>query len=257
MSEHIQVEKQDYTLVVRINRLESKNALNHAMYNSLTDAIATAEADKGVRCLLITGSPDCFTAGNDLSDFSKGLSDDFQSTPVGQFLFALTSATKPIVAAVNGPAIGIGTTMLLHCDLVFAGNNTRFQMPFAALGLCPEGGSSLLLPIWLGRVRANELLMLGDAFSAAKADRLGLINHVCEPQDTEKAALDACQRLSAQPPASIRATKALLNQPSADQLKAAMLAEGDVFAELLRSPEAAEAFKAFGEKRKPDFSQFS
>src|SRR5690606_28328238 len=141
---------------------------------------------------------------------------------------------KPIVAAVNGPAVGIGTTMLLHCDLVFAGSNTRFQMPFANLGLCPEGGSSLLLPSWLGRVRAAELLMLGDAFSADDAARLGLINRICEPAATEATALEACQRLAAQAPAAIRATKALLNRPNLEQLKETMLAEGQLFAERLK-----------------------
>jgi enoyl-CoA hydratase/carnithine racemase len=257
VSDNIQVEKHNRTLVVRLHRPERKNALTHAMYTGLGDAMATAEADSDIRCVLFTGSAECFTAGNDLSDFSEGLPGDFQSTPVGRFLFALANATKPVVAAVNGPAVGIGTTMLLHCDLVFAGNNTRFQMPFATLGLCPEGGSSLLLPTWLGRVRASELLMLGDAFDAEKADKLGLINRVCEPQETEKSALEACERLCAQPPAAIRATKALLNRPPADQLKAALLAEGELFAERLQSPEASEALKAFSEKRKPDFSRFS
>src|SRR5690606_37590011 len=128
---------------------------------------------------------ECFTAGNDLSDFSAGLPGAFRETPVGRFLFLLATATKPVVAAVNGPAVGIGTTMLLHCDMVIAGDNARFQMPFANLGLCPEGGSSLLLPAWLGRVRAAELLMLGDAFTAEDATRLGLVNRTCSPAETE------------------------------------------------------------------------
>ena len=147
--------------------------------------------------------------------------------------------------------------MLLHCDLVFAGNNTRFQMPFANLGLCPEGGSSLLLPSWLGRVRAAELLMLGGAFTAEDAQRLGLINQVCEPSQTETKALEACARLAAQPPAAVRATRELLNRASGDALKTTMLAEGKLFSERLKSPENAEAIKAFTEKRKPDFSSFS
>ncbi len=168
----------------------------------------------------------------------------------------LASATKPVVASVNGAAVGIGTTMLLHCDLVFAGNNTAFQMPFASLGLCPEGGSSLLLPSWIGRVRSAELLMLGGAFSAEEALRLGLINRVCEPEQTEANAFEACQRLTEKAPAAIRATKALLNKPTIEALRDTVLEEGQLFAERLKSPEAAEAFQAFMEKRAPDFSRF-
>lgn len=256
MSELIQTERKDRVLVVRINRPERKNALNHAMYTALAEALESAEKTTDIRCTLFTGSSDCFTAGNDLSDFAEGLPGDFESTPVGRFLFGLANATKPVVAAVNGPAVGIGTTMLLHCDLVFAGNNTRFQMPFANLGLCPEGGSSLLLPTWLGRVRASELLMLGGAFDAEQADRLGLINRICDPEATEQTALDACQALAAQPPAAIRATKALISRPNKETLSATLLAEGELFGERLKSAEAAEAFSAFKEKRKPDFSQF-
>lgn len=257
MTDLILTEKNDQVLVVRINRLDRKNALNHEMYTALGDAIEAAHEDAGIRCVLFTGSEDCFTAGNDLSDFAEGLPGDFEESPVGRFLFLLASATKPVVAAVNGPAVGIGTTMLLHCDLVFAGTNTRFQMPFANLGLCPEGGSSLLLPSWIGRVRAAELLMLGGAFTAEDAYRLGLINRICEPTQTEAAALEACRQLAAQPPAAIRATKELLNRPTQGQLKDTLLAEGRLFGERLKSEEAAEAFNAFMEKRKPDFSRFS
>ncbi|BES70915.1 enoyl-CoA hydratase [Marinobacter nanhaiticus D15-8W] len=256
MSELIQTERHDRVLVVRINRPERKNALNHAMYTALADALQNAENDADIRCTLFTGTSDCFTAGNDLSDFAEGLPGEFESTPVGRFLFGLANAAKPVVAAVNGPAVGIGTTMLLHCDLVFAGSNTRFQMPFANLGLCPEGGSSLLLPMWLGRARASELLMLGGAFTAEQADRLGLINRICEPETTEQTALDTCKALAAQPPAAIRATKALITRPNKETLSATLLAEGELFGERLKSAEAAEAFAAFKEKRKPDFSQF-
>jgi len=248
--------KTGHILTVHINRPERKNALTHAMYTALGDALELARDDGEVRCVLFAGSEDCFTSGNDLADFVKGLPGDFQNTPVGRFLFLLATASKPVVASVNGPAIGIGTTMLLHCDLVFAGDNARFQMPFASLGLCPEGGSSLLLPSWLGRVRAAELLMLGGAFSAADACRLGLINRVCEPQETESRALEACQQLASQPPAAIRATKQLLNRPGQDLLRETLLSEGQMFDERLKSPEAAEAFRAFMEKRKPDYSSF-
>ncbi|GGY70734.1 enoyl-CoA hydratase [Marinobacter zhanjiangensis] len=257
MSEHVSVDIQDQVQILRLNRPERKNALSQAMYSTLADAVRNAENDNNIRCTLITGNEECFTAGNDLSDFAAGPVGEFESSPVGRFLFGLASAEKPVVVAVNGPAVGIGTTMLLHCDLVFAGNNTAFQMPFANLGLCPEGGSSLLLPAWLGRVRAAELLMLGGVFDAHKASDLGLINEVCEPAATEEKALHACRQLAAQPPAAIRATKRLLNRGNASGVRDAMLAEGELFGERLTSPEAGEAFKAFMEKRKPDFSSFS
>jgi enoyl-CoA hydratase/carnithine racemase len=247
---------QDRILTVRINRPERKNALTHAMYTAFGDALEQARDDSNIRCVLFTGGTECFTAGNDLSDFAKGLPGKFQETPVGRFLLLLVETTKPVVASVNGAAVGIGTTMLLHCDMVFAGSNTRFQMPFAPLGLCPEGGSSLLLPSWIGRVRAAELLLLGEAFSADDAYRLGLINRICDPTETERQALEACKRLAAQAPAAIRAAKELLNRPTREQLRETMLTEGELFAERLRSPEAAEAFRAFLEKRKPDFSNF-
>ncbi len=256
MTDLVLTEQQGHVLVVRINRPDRKNALTHAMYTALGDAVEQAHENAAIRCVLFTGSEECFTAGNDLSDFAAGLPGAFEETPVGRFLFLLATATKPAVAAVNGPAVGIGTTLLLHCDMVFAGNNARFQMPFANLGLCPEGGSSLLLPSWLGRVRAAELLMLGGAFTADDAYRLGLINRICEPTDTEATALDTCQKLAAQAPAALRATKELLNRPTLEELKTTMLVEGKKFSERLKSPEAAEAFKAFMEKRTPDFSKF-
>ncbi|PAV27424.1 enoyl-CoA hydratase/carnithine racemase [Tamilnaduibacter salinus] len=256
MTNLILTEQHDRVLVVRINRPERKNALTHAMYDGLADALMEAEQDSAIRCTLFTGNTDCFTAGNDLSDFADGLPGDFEETPVGRFLFGLANASKPVVAAVNGPAVGIGTTMLMHCDLVFAGDNARFQMPFANLGLCPEGGSSLLLPQWLGRVRASELLMLGTRFSAEDADRLGLINRICPPDSTETTALEVCQQLASQPPAAIRATKQLINRATSERLNATMQAEGRLFADRLQSPEAAEAFAAFAEKRTPDFSSF-
>ena len=257
MSDHIITEHKNQTLVIRINRLERKNALTHDMYTRLGDALEQAHANDEIRCILLTGDSSCFTAGNDLADFAAGFPGDFEDKPVGRFLFLLAGATKPIVASVNGAAIGIGTTMLLHCDLVFAGNNTGFQMPFVNLGLSPEGGSSLLLPMWLGRVRAAELLLLGGTFSAEDAFRMGLINQICEPEETEAVALAACEKLCAQPAAAVRASKQLLNRASLSQLQESMKEEGRIFGERLKSPEVAEALTAFSEKRKPDFSKFS
>ncbi|MBN7769657.1 enoyl-CoA hydratase [Marinobacter daepoensis] len=256
MTNHIHVERQDRILRVRFNRPDRKNALTHAMYTALGDALELASHDDDIRCVLFTGDRDCFTAGNDLADFLKGLPGDFADTPAGRFLVLLATATKPVVAAVNGPAVGIGTTMLLHCDMVYAGDNARFQMPFASLGLCPEGASSLLLPSWLGRARASELLMLGEAFSADDALRLGLINRTCSPDETEQLAFETCQKLAEKAPSAIRATKALLTEPTQEQIKRTMMTEGALFSERLKTPEAAEAFRAFMEKRKPDFSSF-
>lgn len=257
MTDTILTEQQGQVLVVRINRPERRNALTHTMYSALGDALQRLEDEPALRCLLFTGQSDCFTAGNDLAEFAAGLPGEFEQTPVGRFLMLLANASKPIVAAVNGPAVGIGTTMLLHCDFVYAGDNARFQMPFVNLGLCPEGASSLLLPAWLGRVRASELLMLGDAFNAERADQLGLINGICSAQDTEVRAIATCQALASKAPEAIRATKALLNRPQRQAVENTLKTEGNLFSERLRSPEAAEAFRAFMEKRQPDFSRFS
>lgn len=253
----IQIETEGFTRVLRIHRPQQKNALTHAMYTTLADALEAAEQDPGVRSILFTGDPQCFTAGNDLGEFAEGMPDAFEKTPVGRFLVALAKASKPVVAAVNGPAVGIGTTLLLHCDLALAGDNTRFQMPFVNLGLCPEGGSSLLLPRWLGRVRAMELLLLGRPFDAHEALRLNLINRVCPPADTENDALALCEQINAQPPAAVRASKELLNRGQNEALLDTLLVEGQHFARRLDSPEAKEAFSAFREKRKPDFSGFN
>jgi len=256
VSDPILISTQDFIQTIRINRQEQKNALTQAMYSTMADALVEAEENPDIRCTLITGDENCFTAGNDLGEFADGMSEAFGSTPVGRFLVALATASKPVIAAVNGPAVGIGTTMLLHCDLAYAGENTRFQMPFVNLGLCPEGGSSLLLPQWLGRVRASELLLLGRPFDAKEADRLGLINGICTPTETEQQARKACARICAQPPAAVRASKQLLNQAQNQALLSVMETEGGIFAKRLDSPEASEAFKAFREKRKPDFSSF-
>lgn len=256
MSAPIQIENQGFTRIIRIHRPEQKNALTREMYSRMADTLEAAETDASVRSLIFTGNAECFTAGNDLGEFAEGMPESFTETPVGRLLVALAKATKPVVAAVNGPAVGIGTTLLLHCDLAYAGENSRFQMPFVNLGLCPEGGSSLLLPRWLGRVRAMELLLLGRPFDAQEALRLNLINQVCSPEDTEARALAACEKLNAQPPAAVRTTKELLNRSQNEELLDTLVAEGERFARRLESPESAEAFSAFREKRAPDFSRF-
>lgn len=256
MSGNIHFTLQAHILQITIDRPDRRNALTHEMYDQLREGLERASADAAIRCVLITGSETCFTAGNDLSDFAKGFACHFKETPVGRFLFTLVNFEKPLVAAVNGAAVGIGTTLLLHCEMVFAGDNTRFQMPFVNLGLCPEGGSSLLLPQWLGRVRASELLMLGEGFDAQAALQLGLINRVCAPAETLAQARVAATKLAAQPAAAIRLTKALLKQNQQAALEQTLLNEGAAFAGRLSSPEAREAFMAFSEKRPADFSVF-
>ncbi len=241
--------------VIRMNRPAKKNALTQAMYAALVDALASAEADNQVRAILLTGTDEIFSAGNDIGDFAANFSLD-ASSPVFRFLFALVGAQKPIVAAVNGPAVGIGTTMLLHCDLVYCGRSARFQLPFVNLGLVPEAGASLILPEMLGHRRAAELLLLGDPFDAELAREYALVNRVLADGEVFAHALSVAQSLAAKPPAALRLSKQLLKRWSDERLRAAMLAEADQFAQQLHSPEAAEAMTAFMERRKPDFSNF-
>jgi enoyl-CoA hydratase/carnithine racemase len=239
---------------ITINRPEKKNALTTAMYTAFAQAIRAADGDAGVRVMLVAGAGDAFTAGNDLQDF---LAHATQSgpRPVLDFLQVFSHAAKPIVAAVHGVAVGVGTTMLAHCDLVYAAEGARFSMPFVNLGLCPENASSFLLPSILGYQRAAELLMLGEPFDAAKAREVGLVNAVVPAAELGATALAAAQKLAAKPPDSLRITKALLRRPLMPQIEAALAAEFEAFAERLASPEAKEAFTAFFEKRPADFSK--
>jgi enoyl-CoA hydratase/carnithine racemase len=213
------------------------------------------ESDNDLRVGVITGTQDCFTAGNDLVDFldHAGIHDQ---SPVGRFLRVLPGVSKPLVAAVNGPAVGIGTTLLLHCDLVYAAPGAQFQMPFASLGLCPEAGSSLLLPQLAGYRKAAELLMLCETFDANEAKALGIVNQVVDEEHYLDHAIAKARQLASLPPASIRTTKKLLRTANADQLESIMKMEKEYFMRMLQGAEAKEAFNAFLEKRKPDFSRF-
>lgn len=254
MSELIKSEIADRVLTLTIARPEKKNALTVAMYAALADAISDADTNAAIRVVLITGSEDSFTAGNDLKDFLDNPPVD-PSSPVFRFMHAIASAKKPVVAAVNGLAIGIGTTMLLHCDLVYAVDTARFQLPFVNLGLVPELGSSLVLPGLAGRARAAELLMFGNPFDAATAKEIGLINESCAAGDVLPMAQKAADDLAAKPPAALRKTKALLNGDLADVTER-INAEAKVFGEQLNSDEVKEAIAAFFEKRAADFSAF-
>lgn len=252
----IQREFSDNILTLRINRPEKKNALNLAMYQGLADGLRQADGDHTVRVILICGTDDCFTSGNDLADF-LGAPPTGVDSPVMQFLIAISEARKPVVASVSGLAVGVGVTMLLHCDLAYAGNSATFQMPFVNLALCPEAGSTLLLPRIMGHQRAAELLLLGEVFGAEKACSLGILTEVCPDSDVQAYALKKALQLAAQPAAALRLAKSLLKRDYQASLREAILEEGKQFIECLKSPEAAEALQAFMQRRKPDFSRFN
>lgn len=246
---------------IEIARPEKKNALTIAMYQAMADALAAARADGAVRAVLITGQPGIFTSGNDLEDFMKrsagsGSGSESSESPVFGFMRALLDCDKPVVAAVTGAAIGIGTTMLLHCDLVFVADDARLAMPFVGLGLVPEFASSLLLPQRIGQARAAEKLLLGDPFTGAQAVDLGIANAVLPAGEVANHARRIAERFNALPPGAVRAAKRLLRGPQREAVLQTIRTEGEVFAQALRSPEAREAFQAFFEKRKPDFSKF-
>ncbi len=248
-------ESRDRILRIKINRPEKKNALTRTMYAAMVDAIARADDDSGIRAVFLHGTEDCFTAGNDLKDF-QAFRQDGNNKDVSNFLSTISRAKKPLVAAVGGVAVGVGTTMLLHCDLVYAGEGAKFSLPFAALGLCPEAASSFLLPKLIGHQRASELLLLGEPFSAAKACEIGLVNAVYPDSVYIDKAFTQAQKLVQQPPASVRITKALLKKSISQYIADTMAEERKHFSERLTSGECDEAFTAFFEHRKPDFSAF-
>lgn len=242
---------------IRIARPEKRNALTRAMYAAMAEALRGAAATPSVRAVLVTGGTECFTSGNDVGDFkARGEQQADIPSPARDFLDALRACPKPVVAAVAGYAVGIGTTLLLHCDLVYAAENAIFRMPFVDLGLCPEGGSSLLVAQRGGQLLANELLMLGEAFPPATALRAGIVNAVVPVAELMATAEGVARKLAAKPPAAMATTKRLLRQAGEAHLTAHMTEEFARFAALLRGPEAAEAVAAFQEKRKPDFSRF-
>jgi enoyl-CoA hydratase/carnithine racemase len=225
------------------------------MYAAMADAIEQAEENGDIRVIFLQGTADCFTAGNDLQDF-KDYRPDGEVRPANPFLVAIRRAKKPMVAAVGGTAVGVGTTMLLHFDLTYAGESAQFRLPFVNLGLCPEAASSFLLPRLIGHQHASELLLLGEPFSAAKAYEIGLINAVYPDAEIIDKALAQAQKLAQQPPASVRLTKALLKRSVSRDIADTMTEEMKHFTERLKSAECAEALSAFFERRRPDFSQF-
>ncbi|RZI83077.1 MAG: enoyl-CoA hydratase [Rubrivivax sp.] len=243
-------------LTLTFNRLDKKNAITTAMYTALADALTEAAADAAVRAVVIQGHEQIFTAGNDLADFKNNppSTDADKPVPVFRYLEAMRTFPKPIVAAVSGAAVGIGTTLLLHCDLVYAGDNAAFSLPFVNLGLCPEAGASLLLPALVGYPRAAEKLLLGEAFYAEEALDMGLVNRILPPHEVAGYAQAQALKLAAKPPESVRITKALMKQ-SLTALPGVMQQEFGHFGKLLTGPAAKEAISAVMEKRKPDFSK--
>lgn len=234
---------------LRLDRPDKKNALTGSMYAGLAEALDSGNSDADVRCHLICGHPGAFTAGNDIADFlSRAKGGDLSDTPVIRFLKAITLNEKPIVAAVDGLAIGVGTTMLLHCDMVFASPGSIFKSPFVDLGLVPEAGSSFLGPMLLGHARAFELLCLGETFDAERAERAGLINRVVDG-DVEAAALECARAIAAKPPEAMALSRRLLKgDPKA--LLARVEEEAAIFGSRLSAPETIAAFQAFMSRKK-------
>jgi enoyl-CoA hydratase/carnithine racemase len=249
----INTELSDGVLRVEMNRPEKKNAMTGAMYSALADILNEADKNDAVRVVLWHGAGDSFTAGNDIADFQAN-PPSASGSPQGQLTDALIAFSKPIVVAVHGAAVGGGTTMLTHCDFVFAIESTRFQVPFINLALTPEFGSSFSIPARVGHLRAAELFMLGEPFSAAHAAEIGLVTRVVPDVDLLATATVVAHKLAAKPAGALRTHKKLLKAQFADPLRTAVEAEGQQFAERARSAEAKEAFSAFFEKRAPNFA---
>lgn len=241
-------------LEILFNRPEKKNALTRGMYQAVEAAFRLADEEASIRAVLISGVGDMFTAGNDIKDFQARAAVN-EPVHASAFLTALSGLQTPLVAAVNGPAIGVGTTMLAHADIVVAARSAKFVMPFTSLGLVPEAASSLLFPRLLGHQRANAMLLLGEPLDAATAFEWGFVNQVVDDADLMGSARSYASRLAALPARAVRRTKALIKNGKQD-VPGRIEEELAFFREQLRSPEAAEAFAAFLEKRKPDFSKF-
>ena len=241
---------------IEIARPEKKNALTGAMYQAMADAITTASSTPEVRAILISGQPGIFTSGNDIEDFmSRPRQDD--DAPVFQFMRALVACDKPVIAAVTGAAIGIGTTLLLHCDFVYVADDARLAMPFVSLGLVPEFASSLLVPQLMGNRKAAEKLLLGDPFTGEQAVDAGIANAVLPASEVLNHARRIAERFNNLAPSAVRESKRLMREPQREAILATIRTEAEIFGARLRSPEATEAFQAFFQKRSPDFTQFS
>lgn len=238
---------------IQFNRPKYKNALTEQMYQDLTRFLLEAEQDSNINAIMLTGDENDFCAGNDLNDF---INNPPKNTQANAFIFLLTlnRLSKPLVAGVSGSAIGIGTTMLLHCDYVVAAKESVFKMPFVSLGCTPEGGSSLILPMLIGQRKSAQLLMLGESFNENQAQEFDIINQVCNSGECLQSTLDVAKRMANQPPAAIQAAKQIMKANVVNQIEQTILGEGELFIQRLQSPEAKEALTAFIEKRQPNFN---
>jgi enoyl-CoA hydratase/carnithine racemase len=243
---------------ITFNRVDKKNSFTEAMYGAMAEVLNAAAEEASVRCVVFQGDVTVFSAGNDIGDFLRQGGETqpapFTDRAVWRFLNDIATFPKPLVAAVCGPAVGVGTTLLLHCDLVYAGDNAAFALPFVNLGLCPEAASSLLLPKMLGMHRAAEALMLGEPFMAEAALEVGLVNRVVPPTECNAVAQAQARKLAAKPLSALMQTKRLMKGAQTQEVLARMQEEAGAFSRLMRSPAAKEAFSAFMQKRKPDFS---
>jgi len=256
MTEHVVIEKSKGILTLTLARSEKKNALTNAMYGKLADALEAAETDPGARVILIRGQGDMFTSGNDVGEFADIAAGGARGEQhVGRFLRALVQSSRPLIAAVQGRAVGIGTTMLLHCDLVVLAENALLSTPFVSLALVPEAASSLLLPLRIGHARAYEMFALGEPVPAAKAFDWGMANRVVPLGRLDEEAGELAGRLAKQPVGALAVTKRLMRR--ADVLAAQVATESERFAERLKTAEALEAFTAFAERRPPDFMKLA
>ena len=241
-------------MTLTFNRVDKKNSLTAAMYTALADAVEQAQANSEVRVLVFQGHETVFCAGNDIADFLNN-PPSTQDAPVFRLLKNVAAFSKPMLAAVAGPAVGIGTTLLFHCDLVYAGDNAAFAMPFVNLGICPEAASSLLAPQMMGYHRAAEALLLGEPFMAEAALEVGLVNRVLPPTEVNNYVQAQARKLATKPLSSLMETKRLMRMGQAQLVQQQMNAEAASFGRMLTEPAAKEAFGAFMEKRKPDFSK--
>ena len=244
MAAQIITTRENSALCIQIHRPKKKNALTQAMYAGLSEAIRLADADDSIRAIILHGVDGCFTSGNDLENFRSGPSPD-RIYPHNLYIDALSHAQKPVIAAVNGLALGIGTIMLFHCDFVYAAPGSRFSLPFVNLGLSPEGGTSYILPHLIGHQKAAELILLGEQFDCQLAEQIGLVNQVVPAEDLLAKALETAEKLALKSPESIRAAKSLLKRGMKDAVTTAMSRELDLFNERLASPEATAAIAAF------------
>jgi enoyl-CoA hydratase/carnithine racemase len=254
MSNEILTHVERGVMTITLNRLDRKNSITLAMYGAMAEALTAAETDGAIRVVVFQGHETVFSAGNDIGDFLNRPAGGVDS-PAFRFLHGIARFPKPLLAAVCGPAVGVGTTMLFHCDLVYAGDNAAFSMPFVNLGLCPEAASSLLVPQMLGYHRAAEALLLGEPFMAEAALEVGLVNRVVPPTEANGVAQAAAQKLAVKPLGSLMETKRLMKKGQQQLVLQQMADEGQSFSRLLGEPAAKEAFGAFMEKRKPDFSK--